>query len=80
MSGSILEYKGREAHWAALCSFDGYELSVEMPDPDDADGEIDAIWEFVVENCQEYGISIPSKQEAIAELRAMIISHIADKE
>ena len=34
MSGSILEYRGQEAYWAALCAMDGLEMSDELPDPE----------------------------------------------
>ncbi len=78
MSGSILEYKGREAEWAALCVMDGLMMSDELPNPENADAEIDAVWEFVVENCKESEIRVPSKQEAILELKEKIVAYVAD--
>ena len=78
MSGSILEYRGQEAYWAALCAMDGLEMSDELPDPENADAEIDAVWDFVVENCEESEIRVPSKQEAILELKEMIVAYVAD--
>ena len=43
MSGSILEYRGQEAYWAALCAMDGLEMSDELPHPENADAEIGEI-------------------------------------
>tara|TARA_B100000780_G_scaffold190949_1_gene134462 strand:- start:59 stop:307 length:249 start_codon:yes stop_codon:yes gene_type:complete len=78
MFGTISEYKDQAAYWAALCAMDGLEMSDEILDPNSADGKIDSVWEFVVENCKEEGITIPSKEEAIAELREMIAFHNID--
>lgn len=78
MSGSILEYRGQEAHWAALCAMDGLAMADELPDPENADTEINAVWDFVVENCKESEIRVPSKQEAILKLKEMIVAYVAD--
>jgi hypothetical protein len=53
-------------------------MSDELPDPENADAEIDAVWDFVVENCKESEIRVPSKQEAILELKEMIVAYVAD--
>ena len=78
MSGSILEYKGQEAYWAALCAMEGIQASDVLPSPDDADVEIEAIWDFVVDNCEEFEIEIPSKLEATGHLRVLMIEYIEE--
>ena len=78
MSGSILEYRGQEAYWAALCAMEGIQASDDLPNPDDADAEIDAIWDFVVDNCLDLEIEIPSKIEATGHLRVLMVEYLEE--
>ena len=78
MSGSILEYEGQEAYWAALCAMEGIEYSDQIPSPSDAEHEISEVWEFVEGCCIEFDIKTPSKKEAIQHLRDLIAKYVED--
>lgn len=74
----ITGYKGREAAFAAECAMEGmiyaYEEDGTTFSEDDAEAEIEAIWDFVIASCEGEGIQHPKKRDAEKELRLMIKS------
>ena len=69
---NIMNFKGNEAEWAALCALDGIQASSEHFHQDQAPELIDQIWEFVVETCESEEVTVPSKELASEKLRAFI--------
>ena len=78
MSGSILEYRGQEAYWAALCAMEGIQMSEQLPSLDDAEAELAGVWEFVEGCCQEFEIAVPSRDEAVGHLRVLLAEYLED--
>jgi hypothetical protein len=78
MSGSILEYRGQEAYWAALCAMEGIQVNEELPSMDDAETELAGVWEFVEGCCLEFDIAVPSRDEAVGHLRVLLAEYLED--
>lgn len=78
MDDTIDRFKGREAKWAALCAFDGIEMSDEPFLPEHALELIESVWDFVTQICKENGIQIPNRSVAISELRMLISNNSND--
>ena len=72
---TINHYRGREAEWAALCAFDDVQANGEVYRADAAPSLIEAVWEFVVETCNEEHVEPPSKNEAITILQVLIAEY-----
>lgn len=78
MSGSILEYRGQEAYWAALCVMEGIQMNEELPSLDDAEAELTGVWEFVEDCCLEFDIAVPARDEAVGHLRVLLAEYLED--
>tara|TARA_B100000780_G_scaffold161023_1_gene112515 strand:- start:149 stop:391 length:243 start_codon:yes stop_codon:yes gene_type:complete len=70
----LLNFKGGEASWAALCAFDGMQFSDEVYTFAQAGELIENVWEFVVQTCEKQGVDVPSKTATISELKTLISS------
>ena len=69
---SILNFRGNEAEWAALCALDGMHASGEPFHQNQAPELIEQIWDFVVQTCEIEGVQVPRKELAVKKLEAQI--------
>ena len=68
---TVTAYLGREDLWAALCAMDCLEYGGEVS-AEHARAALDAVWEFVSDQCEEYSDRVPTKEESLAELLKLI--------
>ena len=71
-------FVGREDQWAALCALDGPLFEGRIPEPEEADALLDAVWEFVETECREEEQAVPSRSETKAILLEMIVQMKAE--
>ena len=76
LDDGVRSYKGRLAEFAAECAMEGMRYAHEEDgtkySTNDAEGEIDAVWEFVRETCRDEGYPVPIKEDAIKQLKKLI--------
>jgi len=75
---SVDQYRGREAEWAALCSFDAVEYGLKTNVTEaDADDLVGSAWDFVVDSCKEAGVPAPNRSVVLALVRVMLQAYNA---
>ncbi len=73
LSDNVSVYKDNLEYWAALCAMDSIRYEGAKIDPDTAGNQIDGVWEFVTETCDDVGYAHPDRDKSVLFLKDLIV-------